>query len=300
MAASVSSIALPAALLDGQEPSLFEWLKILWTRRWMILAFSVFCALSAATVAWLLPKKYEATILISPVTTRAGSAGLGSQESAVARLGGLSSIVGLSGGGGAGVKAESLATLQSEALTRRYIQENNLLPVLFSERWDSRAMKWNSEASDRVPTLWKGNEFFSKKVRSVSENAKTGLVTMTITWTDPKLAAQWANGLVDLTNVYLCEKAIQTSERNIEYLIDQASKTTVVALRDAIYKLMEEEIKEQMIARGNSEYALQVIDPAVVPERYASPRPLIWGSMGLVAGIFLSASAVVIRMRLLL
>ncbi len=99
-------------------------------------------------------------------------------------------------------KYESLTVLQSEALTEKYISSHNLLPVLYANQWDRGKNTWRSSDVAKVPTLWKANRFF-KKIRSVSTDAKTGMITMTIKWTDPVLAASWANDLVALTNEYL-------------------------------------------------------------------------------------------------
>jgi uncharacterized protein involved in exopolysaccharide biosynthesis len=123
-------------------------------------------------------------------------------------------------------------------------------------------------------------------------------VTLTITWTDPKVAAQWANGLAELTNNYLRQKAISESERNIAYLNDQLAKTSVVALRDSIYSLMESEIKKQMLARGTNEYALKVIDPAVPPEKPTSPKAMLWILMAFCAGLLFSSAYVFVRVIL--
>jgi uncharacterized protein involved in exopolysaccharide biosynthesis len=148
-----------------------------------------------------------------------------------------------------------------------------------------------------MPTLWKGNDYFAKNVRRVTEDTKTGLVTLTITWTQPRLAAEWANNLVEMTNNFLRDKAIQESERNIAYLTDQAGKTNVVPVRDSIYTLMESEIKKEMVARGSQEYALKVIDPAVIPERHSSPRLSVWTITGFLVGFIASSAIALMRAR---
>jgi uncharacterized protein involved in exopolysaccharide biosynthesis len=119
--------------------------------------------------------------------------------------------------------------------------------------------------------LWKGNEYFKKKVRSIVTDSKTGLVTLTIAWKDPRIAANWANGLVALTNDYLRKKAIEESERNIAYLNAQANKTDVVAVKQAIYTILQTEINKEMLARGSDEYAFKILDPAVAPEKPSTP-----------------------------
>jgi uncharacterized protein involved in exopolysaccharide biosynthesis len=275
---------------NESELILPEILNALWEGRRLILSVSVVCVLAAVAASWLATKKYEASLLLSPVTNQSGAGGLGALSSAVSQFGGLASLAGLSMSGAGGTRAESLATLQSEILTQRYIQENNLLPVFFASKWDPLRNSWKSTDPDEVPTLSTGSSYFGHKIRSVKENTKTSLVILTVTWKDPKLAAQWANGLVRLTNDYLREKAIKESERNIAYLNEQVSKTSVVEVRSSIYSLMEAEIKKQMLARGSDEYALKVIDPALPPESEISPRPVLWILAALCLGLLLSSA----------
>jgi hypothetical protein len=80
---------------------------------------------------------------------------------------------------------------------------------------------------------------------------------------------------VKLANDDLRDQAIEESERDISYLSDQVVKTNVLQLRDAIYSLMENEIKEEMLARGSEQYALKVVDPAIPPERLSRGFPLV-------------------------
>lgn len=294
MHATVAPDLQPAPLSAYDDIGPRELFHILWRGRWLIISISLVCMLGAGTAAWLLPKKYQATILLSPVANQAGSGALGALNGGVSQLGGLASLAGLSSGGGDN-KVESVATLQSETLTERYIQENNLLPLLFRDMWDPQQKKWYPTAPRDAPTLWKGNQYFNKKVRGVKETARTGLVTLTIVWTDPTLAADWANGLVKLANDYLRDKAIKESEQNIAYLNEQISRTSAIPVRDSLYSLMETEIKKQMLARGSDEYALKVIDPAVAPERPVSPQPVLWILAALCAGLFLGSTYVFVR-----
>ena len=91
-----------------------------------------------------------------------------------------------------------------------------------------------------------------------------------------------------MTNDYLRDKAIATSERHIAYLKQQAAATDMVGVKQAIYGLMEREINKEMLARGTEEYALNVIDPAQAPEIPSSPRPILWTIAGTLFGVLLS------------
>src|SRR6185437_2725790 len=208
-------------------------------------------------------------------------------SSLTASLGGLAALAGVSVGGDT-KKAESVAVLQSEGLTEAYIQQRNLLPVLFHDQWDARAQKWKDTDPKKMPTLWKANQFFKKQVRRLSVDSKTGLVTLTIAWRDPQLAATWANDLVRMANSYLQQKAVAEAERNIAYLYDEAAKTTVVQVRDGIYTVLETEIKQEMLARGTDEYAFKVLDAAKPPEKAASPQKIVWVLMGWLVGLLVS------------
>ncbi len=286
----------PPSTTGGNDAILAALTTAIWKVKWRVLAFAGTCTLAAAAASYIEPKRYEATLLLSPVTSQSNSGGLGALTSAVSQLGGIASL-GMSMNAGGGAKAESLATLESEVLTERFIKENNLLPVLFHRQWDSHLNRWKSDHTDG-PTLWVGNRYFAKTVRATKETARTGLVTLTITWTDPVMAANWANGLVKMANDFLREKSIRESERNIAYLNEQLGKTSVVEIRNSIYNLMESEIKKQMMARGSDEFALKVIDPAVAPEKSSSPQRLLWALAGLCMGLLLSIIYIFLRLTL--
>lgn len=285
-------------LSSGQgegELKLGELVEFLRRGRWLIVSVTVACTIFVAIVAWLVPRKYEGAVLLLPVTSQSSSSGLGALASMASQFSGIASLAGLNLSAGGGTKAEAVATLQSRAIAERYIQDRNLLPILFSKKWDPVRQKWYSDDPHEIPSLWKGMDYFEKSVLNVTESAKTGLVTLTITWTDPKLAASWANDLVKVTNDYMRNKAIKESQRNIDYLNEQAAKTTSVALRNAIYTVLESEIKKEMVAQGSEEYALKVVDPAIPPERQSFPRPVLWTAGGLLVGLMLGIFAAVMR-----
>jgi uncharacterized protein involved in exopolysaccharide biosynthesis len=252
------------------------------------------CAGSALSL--LSDKKYEAAIVVSTVSDDGLSGRLGGLGALAGQFGGLASLAGISIGGN-NKRDETIAVLQSEFLTEKYINDHNLLPVLFSKYWDSGTGKWNTTDKKRIPTLWKANRYFNKSIRKVTDEKRTGLVYLKIEWKDPAVAALWANDLVKLTNSYLRDKAIVESEKSIAYLREEGAKTDSVDARHAIYTVMENEINKEMLAREREEYALKIIDPAVPPERPSSFGPLGMGIFGFVAGIMASILWVAIRTK---
>jgi uncharacterized protein involved in exopolysaccharide biosynthesis len=240
--------------------------------RYRVALFVMCITVTVGVVSFLVPKQYDAAVIIAAVTSTSeksfgGGGALGS-------LSGLAALAGMSFGSDSR-KAESIATLQSQALTEQYIRENNLMPILYKDSWDAQQGKWKVSDPKLTPTLWKAVQFF-KHVRTVTTDTKTGLVTLTVRWDNPVLAATWANGLVQMANDYEREAAIKESDRNIGYLTKQAATTDVVGIKTAIFNLLQSEISKGMIARGTNEYAFKVIDPALVSETATYPQKKMW------------------------
>jgi len=277
--------------MDASNFSVKELILTLWRAKVFIIAVTMAFVIVAGVGGRLAGKYYKASAVLAVATPEAG--GFGGLGSMLSQIGPLASLAGLPGAN-AGQKSETVAVLQSRALTTRFIQENDLLPQLYPHLWDPQAKRWQVNSPDQTPTLWKASEYF-KKVMLIVEDRKTGLITLTIKWNDPKVAARWANGLVETTNRYLREKAMTESERNIRYLSDQVSKSELLSVRSALFGLVEHEIKQNMLAKGRDDYALKVIDPAVAPEFPSSPRLLVWLIGGFLGGVFVASLAVLLR-----
>src|SRR5690606_19017487 len=104
---------------------------------------------------------YRAEAVLAP-TEESRASGLPSG------LSGLAGIAGLNLGSGSS-SAEALAMLRSRAFIEEFIEDNELLPVLFPEAWDSQAKQWRQEGEDAAYGIGRGVDFFINNVRTVSE-----------------------------------------------------------------------------------------------------------------------------------
>lgn len=272
-----------------------ELLWELWQVRWVAVVVALICCAIGAAIGLLSTKEYTASVTVAPVLGNEGSQGLAAGLSSLGgQFGGLASLAGFSLPGKQ-ENDEAIAVLQSHLLTREFVRENNLLPILYSNKWNPTLRAWKTSDVKEVPTLWTADRYFSKGIRTVTEDQKSGLYVLSIRWKNPQLAASWANGLVKMTNDYLRDQAIREAGRNIDYLSKEAQKATAVEVRQALYTLLENEIDKEMIARGREEYALKVIDPAFVPEKPSSLGALALGAIGLIAGALASIIFVFVR-----
>ena len=241
--------------------------------RWKgLLLATIVGAATGWGVSFLKTPTYQAdAVLIASeelLSSQAGSmGGLGS-------LGALGALAGITPGGER--QQEAMATLKSRVLVEDYIREKNLLPILFASRWDSAKQKWKAEDPKKAPTLYDGFKLFDKQLRTISEEKKAGVVKISVEWKDPVLAMQWTRDFVDRTNQRLREQALDRSSRNLQYLNDQLEKTSVLEMRTALYKLIENEIKKAMVAQGSKDFAFRFVDPPVIPEKKAAPKRLMY------------------------
>ncbi len=274
---------------SSDELSLREFVAILQSGKWLILFVTLLATGAATAAAYLIPKTYEANVVVLPV---AGGSGSGSLSSLASKVGGLASLLGVSAGTDY-KRTESIAVLKSNALIRKYITANNLMPVLYSARWNTKLNNWKDP--QHAPTLWDATQYFKKSIRTVSVNGKTGLVTVSVHWKNPNVAAIWANGLVQLTNDYLRQRAIKEANRDISYLGQEAQQTNVVELKRAIFTVLQHELEQSMLARGTKEYAVTIIDPAVAPGHATWPKKKLWVAVGLFLGLLSSIFFVIFR-----
>lgn len=274
---------------DGID--LRQLIATLWDGRWWIMAATFVCSAIAVAYALLATPIYRAEALVQ---IREESKGGGGLRSLAAQLGGLADLAGLAGGS-SGDRALALATLKSRVVIQAFIKDQNLLPELFEDKWDSNSKRWKVDDPKGEPTLWHGYKTFSESILKVSDDKKTGLVTVTIEWRNPDVAAAWATGLIAFTDNYLREKAILESNKNLDYLQQQLKQNGQVELQQAAYSLMESELKKLMLAKGGAEYAFKTIDPAQAPRLKSKPKRGMIAILGFLIGGFMGVVAVFVR-----
>ena len=263
---------------QSAEPILYQGLSLLARHIKLFLLLSFMGSVAGIALSYTFSPLFRADATLIASDEMLGL----NQNPVLSGLGGLASLVGIGTSGNK--ESEAIAILKSRALTTAYIQTNDLLPIIFHDRWNSIEHKWKSDTRGEFPTLEDGYRAFDRDIRGVIENRKTGLITIFVAWEDPKLARQWVDGLVNATNEFLRRQAIERSTKNLEYLQSASDRTSIMEIKATIYKLMETEIKKQMLALGNKDYAFRVVDPAVVPERKAFPKRSIFAACGAIIG----------------
>ncbi|GMW06402.1 MAG: hypothetical protein AMXMBFR8_11990 [Nevskiales bacterium] len=259
--------------------------------RWPLVAAATVLALAAGfAISLTIPRQYRAEIVLAAVNEEQGSLAL---SGSIGALSGLAGLVGL-GTAGSDLRNAAIATLDSKSLAAEFIRDHQLLTVLFADQWDAESQQWKPRWFGSPPTLADAVRYFDENIRSVSEDRKTGLITLRIEWRDRAQAAAWATELVARVNAHLREQVIAEAKASLDYLERDAERTRILPLRDAAYRLTEQELKRIMFANIRTDYALRIIDPAMLPEEneYVRPRPLLlvtgFGFLGFAGGSLLT------------
>lgn len=286
-AGPVQTVYLARPPEDDEGVDLVELVLLLWSKKWQIVLVSALFAAAGILYAFLATPVYRAVVVLASTRTEDGA-------NIRARLGGLASLAGLALGSPASDKADAIASLRSRALVEDFIQSNELLPVLFADKWDPVAKRWKDQDQEDWPDVREGVKYFIDHVRAVEEDATTGLVTLSVEWSDADAAAKWADDLVQRINERLRTRDLADSKLRLEYLNKQLDSSGSVELRQAVARLIEEEIQTIMLAQANAGYAFKIIDPVRVPHEPIWPKkPLVVILVTLLGGLLSSAFIIV-------
>jgi hypothetical protein len=260
---------------------------------WKPLALTaIACGLVTAGLSLTMRDYYRGEALVAPVVPES----LEQHGGLESELGGIASIVGVELPGEGGKKAQAFATLTSKGFTADFLTSQNLMPILFADKWDADAHRWRKGV--KPPTLEAGVKKFTSTVRTIAQDKKTGMVKITVDWYSPELAAEWANRLIEMANDRLRTVAIKDADLSIEYLNKELAKTNVVEMQHAIYRVIEDQVDRAMLANVQREYAFKVIDPAVAPVTKAGPHRSILTLVGAAVGFFIGLIVLYVRRTL--
>lgn len=258
---------------DGDITLIRLW-AVVWRDKWLVVLLTSLFGIAAVAYALLATEWYRADVLLVPAR-QDGMSGFGE------KLGGLAALAGMATAPSEASKSEAIAVLKSRAFARDFIADNDLVPA-FTEGTAARATP-GAEPVDMRDAV----RFFHENVLRVSEDRDTGHIALSVEWTDPKVAATWANSLVARLNERMRQRALKEAEANVAYLQSALESNKLVPVQQSIGRLLESELQKLMLARGSEDFSFRIVDPATPPDRRARPkRTLIVASALFLGGVF--------------
>lgn len=286
------------ALLDDDEIDLRELFVVLWAGRLKILAVTATAALLSVVVALSLPNIYRAEALV--VSSESDSSG--GLSALAGQFGGLASLAGVSLGSGDSDRTQlGIEVLQSRQFFADFIARRDVLvPLMATAKWNAATgelvidediynteqQRWVREVEPprtRQPSVQEAYAEFVE-LFSVSQDKKSGMVTVAVEHQSPQVAQQWVSWLIDDLNTTLREQDIAEAERSITYLQQQVRETNVADLQTLFFGLIQKQTERVMLAKVRDQYLFKTIDPAVVPELKSKPKRALICLLGTLLG----------------
>ncbi len=209
--------------VEDDEIDLYELWLVLKKRKKLIIGLFLFAVIFTTIISFIMTPIYRSTASVIPVS---------SSQSPLGSLAGLAAMAGIS----LGESDESqkvMAVLNSRTIKENVIKRLNLIDVLLDEI-----------PEDRNPLNVALEEF--EDMISISQDKKTGVISISVDYKDPKLAAEIANTYVDELQKILNEKALTVAKINRIFLEKQL-KEEEEKLKQYQYQLAQFQRKTKLI-----------------------------------------------------
>ncbi len=290
------------------EIDLRELFGVLWAGSRKIIAITAVFAFVSVIYALSLSDQYKATVLLAPAQSDSSDL-----SGALGQLGGLASLAGVSIGGGDSSEAQmAQEIMKSWSFIDVFIAENNIsVEVYAAEGWsrgsnelqidddmyDAETKTWLVENDNTgevgPPSSWVLFQAFSERL-VVSENKKSGLVSVSIEYYSPQIAKQWLDMYVVAINAHMQQRQMEKVTNNINYLQAQIENTSIAEMREVFYTIIAEQTKNKMLAEASPDYAFVAVSPSMVPEEKSQPERAFICIIGTLLGGILSVLLVLV------
>ena len=291
------------------EINLLEIFYILFRGKWIIVSVTAFASIFAVIYSLSLPNIYESKALLAPVNPSNNIAGAYGNYGNLAGAAGINLFSSVDEGNA----PKAIKRIKSLNFFKKNIMTNIYLPdlmafkswnpktntVIFDDNiYDTNTNTWIRDYSyprQQIPSAQEGFKVFITKHLSLSEDKKTGFITLSIKHQSPFIAKEWVELIVNEVNSFYRQKDKSESEKSVSYLNQQISMTDLSEINQVLAQLLQEETKKLTLIEANQFYVFDYIDPPAVMELKSEPnRALICIFIALIGGM-LSVVLVLIR-----
>lgn len=190
----------------------------------------------------------------------------------------------------------TLARMRSRVFTTHFIEKQGLQQVMNAQHWNSEKGEW---AAGFKPSIGADRKHFVENVRTIEHNPENDVITIRMKWADPQLVRDWANAYVSTFNEYMRDQAMDEVNRRVAFLESQLKDNDLVELDKSIYRLLEAQTAVAMLASSKQHFAIEAMDPAIMPFERSNKSPKTLGVMGGVAVALLACFLIMLRVLLL-
>ena len=270
---------------DG-DVSITQILKLLLSNYKFIILVTSLLTMVTIGVSSYQPKTY-----LSKITITYNQPDGMQQTSSSSSLGGLSALAPLNidFGMGNSKEEEYYAILLSRKNLSSFLSSNSEIRNYFK-----RLFPTVDESTENTIFLESAINTIENST-TVSRSKVTGITDIYFVGTEKNITAIFLNDLIRFTNQAIGDIARVDASQKIEYLNEESKKTSLRNLQNIFDRLIEAQIKNQMLSNTVKEYAFKIIDPAIEPNNNSGPRTFRNALISFIVGLFLSFFIVILR-----
>ncbi len=272
-----------------------RYLKDIWKLRLRIILITFAFGVLSVFIALNVPNKYKSSVLLSVVDQN--SSEISSISSLASQYGGIASLAGINlpSAGNSDRSAFAISTIKSRSFLKLLVEKDQqILPKLLASKsydasrgvinfdsrlYDSENSKWIRKPTNQygvIPTYLELHERFDKEFLSVSQDKVTGYINLSVIHISPIFAKDLLDLIVETLNESSRLNDLEESQKALDYLYKIRLQSTQDSVKDSINKLIEAQLKTQMMANIQDEYLVSILDESFVPEKkYLPSRALI-------------------------
>lgn len=283
-----------------------EILGILINERRIIISITSLISIIGLIYSLLTPNIYESTAILVPSQSSSNISGAFQNYGSLANLAGINLPT---------QEIESNSVKAFEKLSSLSFFENNILPNIFLpdlmaiKSWDYKSNKLSYDESiykidsnvwvrdfshprKQIPSAQESYKFFQENIINLTEDIKTGFVTLSVKHQSPYIAKEWADLIIKEINAYYRQKDKIEAQKAIDFLDSKMALTDLSEIKQAIAELLKQSIQKLTLIEAKTFYVYDVIDPPAIMELRSEPfRILIFfisTLLGMVLSIFLA------------
>jgi hypothetical protein len=277
--------------------------------KWIIVSLTAFASIIGVIYSLSLPNIYQSNTMLVPVNPSSGISGALGSYSGLAGLAGIS----LPSDSDEGNSAKAIQKISSLSFFENSILPNIHLPDLMAVKswnsktntlafddsiYDTNSNTWIRDFSypqQQIPSAQESFAVFQTEHLSLSEDKKSGFITLSIKHRSPFVAKQWIELVVNEVNAFYRQKDKSESEKAVSYLNQQISITGLSEIKQVLAQLLQEETKKLTLIEANQFYVFDYIDPPAVMEKKSEPKRALICILSALLGGMLSVVLVLIR-----
>lgn len=259
---------------------------VIWKGKKLIALITILFSIGAVVFSFTLPNIYQSRSLLSPISED------DNLNSVLSSYSGLGNLAGINIGSkdGDSNPAKAIEKIQSLSFFTNNILPNIFLPDLMAVKswepynnstiydrklYDTSSQKWVRDfkyPQKQIPSAQESFKIFIDEHFEVSEDKKSGFVSISINHKSPYIAQEWSDLIVKEVNNYFRVKDKAEAEAALQYLNQQISQTNLTEIKQAIAQLLQQKTKQLSLIEVSEFYVFDYIDPPAIMEKKFKPN----------------------------